>query len=176
MHSVSRKCIEASEKLVYDKPNHARPYFVVMTENCLNSEAQFRFVDNELLYNIYKSGTLVSPSEKTYNGSLAVYKGISREELNYEKSRKHRLKQTSAGSLFFYNISVCAEPSKTYVTRTEQCGTKEQEFTFGEWKLNLVENEIHGLIKLYKKELYGRNIIRECIYKHVHIYFRCMSR
>ena len=46
-HKNSGKCITTA-KLVYKIPDYAKSYFAVMTDNCLNSSAQFRYVDNEL--------------------------------------------------------------------------------------------------------------------------------
>ena len=133
-HTKSGKCI-ATGKLVYSKPNHAKPYFAVMTDNCLNSSAQFRFVDNELLHNIKKDGTLISPlpSNTLYKSRLAVYHGVSRMALDYEKSDDHRLKQTDAGSLFFYNMMtpVCAAPKTKFIKTNTTCDGESQDFTFG---------------------------------------------
>ena len=133
-HTKSGKCIRTG-KLVYNNPRHAKPYFVVMTNNCLNPRAQFRYVDNELLHNIEKGGTLVSPlpSNKLFNSSLAVYHGVSKDSLNYQKSDDHRLKQTDAGSLFFHTMvtPVCAAPETKFIKRSETCDREGQDFTFG---------------------------------------------
>jgi hypothetical protein len=112
-----------------------------MTDNCLDSKAQFRYLDTELLHNIEKDGTLVSARNNAYyNGRWAVYKGVTTAAISYQKSGTHRLKQTAAGSLFFYNRTdpVCAEPSSKYLLRKTYCNTTQQKFTFGKW--NTSEN------------------------------------
>ena len=131
-HTQSGKCITRSEELVYNNPSYAFPYFVVMTDNCLDDKAQFRYLDSELLHNIEKSGTLISPDNPTfYKSRWTVYKGESITAKVFQKSADNRLKQTDAESLFLYNMNVCAEPSTKYVLRKAYCNTTEQEFTFG---------------------------------------------
>ncbi|CAB3995581.1 receptor-type tyrosine- phosphatase epsilon-like isoform X1 [Paramuricea clavata] len=131
-HSDSGKCITASEELVYDNPTWAFPYFVVMTDNCLNVSAQFRYLDSELLHNIEKKGTLMSTGTHVdYHSRWAVYKGVAANAIKTQNRADYRLKQTDAGSLFFYDTSVCAEPSTKYVLRTGTCDTEKQKFTFG---------------------------------------------
>jgi hypothetical protein len=136
-HTQTGKCITASEELVYYNLEWAFPYFVVMTDNCLDDKAQFRYLDSELLHNIEKQGTLVSPREIHYYGRWTVYKGISTDAQSDQNRAEHRLKQTAAGSLFFYSRSdpVCAEPSMNYLLRKSYCSTRIQQFTFG--KLNI---------------------------------------
>ena len=122
---------------MYDDPDHAFPYYVVMTDDCLNDKAQFRFLDTELLQSIEKEGTLVSPKGSTYRSRWSVYKGVSSNGKRYQNDAKHRLKQTAAGSLFFYNKEedICAESesSSKYLLRKTYCNQTQQEFTFGEW-------------------------------------------
>ncbi len=132
-HTPSGKCITRSEELVYNDPTHALPYFVVMTENCLDVKAQFRYVNSELLHNIEKEGTLISPppSHKGYMSRWAVYKGVSGTAKTSQNSTDNYLKQTDAESLFLYNMNVCAEPSTKYVMRKTHCNTAKQTFTFG---------------------------------------------
>ncbi len=103
-----------------------------MTNNCLDDKAQFRYLDSELLHNIEKGGTLVSPlNYKNYRSRWAVYKGVSSWGNEYQKRAEHRLKQTNAESLFLYKMNVCAEPSTRYVLTKRYCNTTEQKFTFG---------------------------------------------
>ena len=131
-YTQSGKCITRSEELVYDASSWALPYYVVMTDNCLDDKAQFRYLDSELLHNIEKDGTLISPDQPTvYNSSWAVYKGVSATAKNNQKSAENRLKQTDAESLFLYNMNVCAKPSTGYVLRERYCNTAKQKFTFG---------------------------------------------
>ena len=112
-----------------------------MIDNCLHEKAQFRYLDSQLLHNIEKDGTLVSAQSSNYRNRLAVYKGVSSIARRFQQMAEHRLKQTAAGSLFFYNSidRVCAEPdSSNYVLRKTSCGTTKQIFTFGKW--NILKN------------------------------------
>ena len=119
------------------RKTHAKPYFAVMIDNCLNSSAQFRYLENELLHNIDKDGTLVSPrsTDKSYKHRWAIYKGIHGSATTYQSNSIHRLKQTDDGRLLLYNIAdpVCAEPQTTYVIREKVCDKNIQKFTFGKW-------------------------------------------
>ena len=119
-----------------------------MTDDCLDDKAQFRYLDTELLHNIEKGGTLVSSSEKSYNSRWAVYKGVSTIAKRYQNDATHSLKQTAAGSLFFYkrNDRVCAEsePSSKYLSRKTYCNQTQQEFTFGEWKVEKIAQFCKG--------------------------------
>jgi hypothetical protein len=130
-HTDSGKCITASEELVYDNPTYAFPYFVVMTDNCLNVSAQFRYLDSELLHNIEKEGTLMYSTNKNYHSRWAVYKGVAAKAVGTQNNARYRLEQTDAGSLLFYNRNKCAQPSTKYVLRSAICDTKEQKFNFG---------------------------------------------
>jgi hypothetical protein len=132
-HTESGKCIATSQELVYDAPNWAFPYFVVMTDNCLNVRAQFRYLDSELLNNIKKEGTLLSRTHRKYLGRWTVYKGVAATEISRQNNPNNRLKQTDAGSLFLYDRrrNVCAEPSTKYVLRNSKCDTEKRKFTFG---------------------------------------------
>jgi hypothetical protein len=121
---------------VYNYPLHALPYFAVMTANCLDDKAQFRYLDNEILHNIENAGSLFSSRKNIYyKGRWAVYKGVSPRSILSQSSKENRLKQTAAGSLFFYNktVTVCAEPSFTskYVLGKSYCNEAKQDFTFG---------------------------------------------
>ena len=118
---------------MYNNPSKSKAYFAVMTYNCLNASAQFRYLDSALLHNIERDGTLASPPFKEYKSHLAVYHGVSAFLKRYQNSALHLLKQTNAGSLLFYHKYqlVCAEPKTTYINRNKKCNTKEQEFTFG---------------------------------------------
>jgi hypothetical protein len=111
-----------------------------MTENCLDNNAQFRYLDSQLLQTIENKETLVSSTDSYYKSRWAVYKGLAQNAKSYEKSSKHRLKQTAAGSLFFYgrNDPVCAEPSSKYLLRKTYCDTTKQEFTFGKWNIQML--------------------------------------
>ena len=136
-HTQTGKCIAASDELVYNSPFYSLPYFVKMIDNCLDEKAQFRYLDSELLHNIDKDGTLMSPRTSSYKSRWAVYKGVAAGGRHYQQRAEHRLKQTAAGSLFFYSIDrVCAEPdSSNYVLRKTSCGTTKQIFTFGKWNI-----------------------------------------
>ena len=122
--------------MVYQQ-THAKPYFAVMIDNCLDFSAQFRFLENEILHNIDKGGTLVSPrpteENYEYKHRWAIYKGIEDSGIKFQSDSSHRLKQTDAGRLLLYNRTdpVCAEPQTTYVIRNTTCDEKFQRFTFG---------------------------------------------
>jgi hypothetical protein len=118
---------------VYNSPNHALPYFVRLTDNCLDERAQFRYLSSELLHNIATGGTLVYPSTNTevYRNLWAVYKGVSTSGKNYQKNLEHRLKQTPAGYLSFYQKNICARLSGNYLLGTSCDSGKQQKFTFG---------------------------------------------
>ena len=119
----------SSEELVYNIPDHAIPYFVVMIDDCLDHKAQFLYLNNtQLLHNIEKGGTLMSDTG-SYKSRWAVYKGVSETALTAQKSQKFYLKQTTHGSLTQDNI--CAEPETKYVKRTSYCDKNNQQFTFG---------------------------------------------
>ena len=142
-HIETGKCIGASDELVYDNPAHAFPYFVKMTDNCLDDKAKFRYLDVQQLHNIAKEATLMSPANNAYKRRWTVYKGVSTNGKNYQRIAQHRVKQTAAGSLSFYTINnpVCAEPdSSNYVLSKISCGTTRQKFTFGKW--NVLELDI----------------------------------
>jgi phosphatidate phosphatase PAH1 len=119
---------------VFSVPTVALPYFVVMTDNCLNVSAQFRYLDSALLHNIEKEGTLISSTHSLYFGRWSVYKGVAATAIQFQNNAGHSLKQTDSGSLFFYGKSsqnVCAEPSTKYVLRNATCDAENQKFTFG---------------------------------------------
>ena len=130
-HTQSGKCITGSDELVYDAPDHALPYFVVMTDNCLDDKAQFLYLNNtELLHNIEKEGTLMSSDTRDYKSRWAVYKGISTHALKIQNDAKFNLKQTARGSLG--QDKNCAQPeSLKYVKRSSDCDRVNQQFTFG---------------------------------------------
>jgi hypothetical protein len=119
-----------------------------MTDDCLDDKAQFRYLDTELLHNIEKEGTLVSSSNKNYKSRWSVYKGVSTNGILYQDDATHSLKQTDAGSLFFYKRDdpVCAEsePSSQYLLRKTYCNKTQQEFTFGEWKVEKIAQFCKG--------------------------------
>ena len=128
-HTESGKCITASDELVYDDADYALPYFVVMTDNCLDDKAQFLYLNNtELLHNIEKEGTLISDIGR-YKSRWAVYKGIHKNALVTQKKPKFNLKQTARGSLA--QDQICAEPEIKYVKRSSDCDRANQQFTFG---------------------------------------------
>ena len=134
-HVQSGKCIAAGH-IVYDSGGWALPFWAIMTENCLNVSAQFRYLDSEILYNIGKDGTFVSvDSNSNYQKRLAIYKAVDPRSESYRNNQIHRLKQTANGTLYFYNkAKICAETSQSdnYVKGEKACeGKPEQNFTFG---------------------------------------------
>ena len=67
-HTDSGKCITRRERPAYANSSNAFPYFVAMTENCLNFSAQFSYGDTELLKKQEHS------LKQTNNGFLSFYK------------------------------------------------------------------------------------------------------
>ena len=132
-HTETGKCITVSEDLAYNSPSYAFPYFVEMTDKCLDTKAQFRYVNNELLHNIVKGGTLGYYAKSWYNKRWVVYVGVVEEAKQNQDSLEQRLKQTAAGSLSLYYRShpVCAEPSSKNLSSKRYCDQKNQTFTFG---------------------------------------------
>ena len=127
-HAASGNCTTRSEELVYDIPEKAFPYFVVMTDNCLDHKAQFLYLNNtELLHNIEKRGTLLS-TRGDFKSRFAVFKGVAEQPLKTEKNPRFNLKQTTDGYLMQDNK--CAEPGTKYLNR-KSCGSTNQQFTFG---------------------------------------------
>jgi hypothetical protein len=103
---------------------------VVMTENCLHENAQFRFLDSQILHDIKNNGTLVNYPANHWT----LYKGVSGHAKVYEQNAVNHLKQTAAGSLFYYKTEtsdVCVEPSSKYLSIKSYCNTTNQQFTFG---------------------------------------------
>ena len=130
---------------MYPKPDHGLSYYAVMTNNCIDNKAQFRYLDSQLLHNIEKNGTLVAPTNSDYKGRWAVFKDVSKQGKKYQNDYMHRLRQGAAGSLSFYSIQdhTCAEPSSGYVLRkTCNYSRKQQEFTFGMCDLYMDGNGI----------------------------------
>ena len=138
-HTESGKCITRSEELVYDNKGYALPYFVVMTDNCLDVRAQFRYLNPELLQNIESGGILMTSPSWDYRSRWVVYRGVSSSAKRTQYGKNHYLKQTNFTSLSLYNLGVCAEPSinskNSYVMKTAitQCNETKHEFTFGKW-------------------------------------------
>ena len=130
-HTESGKCVTGSDELVYNDPDYSLPYFVVMTDNCLDDKAQFLYLNNtELLHNIEKEGTLISSSDtRLYKSRWAVFKGIDKRALATQKNSKFNLKQTARGSLA--QDKICAQPEIKYVKRSSDCDRANQQFTFG---------------------------------------------
>ena len=79
----------------------------------------------------------MSPKSSTYRARWTVFKGVSSNGKLYQNDAGHRLKQTDAGSLFFYNRNDpdCAEPSSQYLIRKTYCDTASQNFIFGKWNV-----------------------------------------
>jgi hypothetical protein len=163
-HVQSGKCITAGG-IVYDTKGWSSPYWAIMTANCLDVNAQFRYLDSEILYNIGKNGTFVSADKnKKYRNHLAIYKGQQSGGKKYQNNDIHRLKQTDTGTLYFYHEEkICAEVSKTdnKVKGVKSCGGKpEQNFTFGNAQkmilLNSIEHFPHAIIHRERKIFFCR--------------------
>jgi hypothetical protein len=108
-----------------------------MTANCLDKNAQFRYLDSQLLHNIGKNGTLISSTIGHYERLCAVYKGVSSQGRDNQKQLHNRLKQTSGDLCFFSQrddgYPVCAAPSSKnhYLNRVKCDKSEDQKFTFG---------------------------------------------
>jgi hypothetical protein len=78
-----------------------------------------------------------------------VYKGVSKNGERYQKDALNCLKQTAAGSLFFYDRRnrVCAEPesSSEYVLRKTYCNKTQQKFTFGKEDLYMHGTAVNNM-------------------------------
>ncbi|XP_028402428.1 receptor-type tyrosine-protein phosphatase S-like [Dendronephthya gigantea] len=133
-NSTPKKCITREESLIYKNPSHARPSWVIMTDNCLDDKAQFRYKDTEILWHIESGGALHSTNSRSYQNRLAIYVAISTTAKNSQKLSSQNLKQTDAGSLYFYNDGthgICVELSGGYLYRRTYCDRSNQTFTFG---------------------------------------------
>jgi hypothetical protein len=136
-HTQTGQCVSSSEELLFNQ-SIATFFSVVMTDNCLNDKAQLYYPDTTQLLHIFeKKGWVLSPLASSNFSALVVLapKGILSELLIKLQNNItiHRLKQTAAGSLFFYNRPdpVCAEPSSRYIVKKTYCNKTQQEFTFG---------------------------------------------
>lgn len=126
------KCITRKKSLVYNVSSHALPYWVLMTDNCLDDEAQFLYTqDYEILWHIETGGSLLSSTYHKYKNRLAIYVAISRTAKRVQISSRQDFKQTHDGSLSFYSVKRCAQPLGTYVLRKKYCDRPSQTFTFG---------------------------------------------
>ena len=124
---------------MYDN-SYANPRWARMIDNCLQHNAQFRYLDTEHLQNINTTGTFASSAHQNYRlGSrygVYVYKGKASGAIKFQNNAIHYLKQTAAGSLSFYLVTACAEPFESgtyesYVERKTDCDSQEQKFTLG---------------------------------------------
>ena len=99
-----------------------------MTINCLSGDAQYLYLDNEVLHTIEDKGMqgviaswgMLVPSSR----QLIICSAVN---------VRGRLKQTDAGSLLFYNSypRLCVEPQANDIEAKSYCNTTKQEFTFG---------------------------------------------
>ena len=127
-NTESGKCFKTGE-LIYDSPNYTLPYFVVMTDNCLDVGAQFRYLSTGTLNNLENNGSLSSDGGTLeYKNRWCVYKGVADRAVEYQYAPDYYLTQTADGALSQDNI--CAEPQKKYVTRVK-CDETNKKFTFG---------------------------------------------
>ena len=106
-----------------------------MTDNCSDDKAQFGYLNKmEQLQNIETQAVLISRRD-IFGSRWGVFKVTSPDQIRYQGSHQHHLKQTANGSLHFYKLNICAEPSKsenyTYLMRKTYCNKSGQKFTFG---------------------------------------------
>ena len=145
------ECIAASERLVYTKP-YALPYIVKMTKSCLDKDAQFRYLQSDILHNIAKNGTLLTSPNEEYRKRWVVYIGTSIDGRKNQKRKKHCLKQTPEGRLSFYNRrDACAEPISNGIVSSKCTSDKKPllQFTFGKW--NLIHTALYTHFSLLSK-------------------------
>ena len=109
-----------------------------MLDNCLLDRAQFRYLGikfKPLLHNIKFGGSLATYyNDVKYKKRVFICNGINQQGIAFENSKKHFLKQSSSGSLVFYNQAVnsCAQPDGIYVDqKRKECHGSELKFTFG---------------------------------------------
>ncbi|XP_028417346.1 uncharacterized protein LOC114541738 [Dendronephthya gigantea] len=134
-HTPSGKCISAED--LFWESNSGTRYWAEMVDDCLSKNASFRYLQSELLQNIATEGNLLASNIPRYQNRLFVFGGKSHRGKIFMNNPTHRLKQTNAGSLYFYDSGTnsCAQPDarRKYIDQKENgCrGTAEQRFTFG---------------------------------------------
>ena len=105
-----------------------------MVSNCLSDTALFRYLDNKLLHNIETGGNVASLyGLAKYKNRLFVYDGKNQGGRDFANNSRHRIKQTTGGSLYLYEVNGCIQPNGWYVdVKNTPCSdTVEQKFTFG---------------------------------------------
>ena len=107
-----------------------------MLDNCLLDRAQFRYLFKPLLHNIKFNGSLATyyNYDAKYKKRVFIYNGINRQGIAFENNKKHFLKQSSSGSLVFYDQAVnsCAQPDSNHVNQKRNgCHGAKLKFTFG---------------------------------------------
>ena len=136
-HNQTGRCI-AKGTLVYDSPSWAIPFYAEMTNKCLDDEAKFRYVGEQVRHN---SGTFYAPPKNGYDGRVIVYEGIRQKAKDLQYSSEQNLRQTDDGYLFFYNadpLGLCAKPETVYVMMEKDCNrTQQLAFTFGKKNLQV---------------------------------------
>ncbi|XP_028399530.1 uncharacterized protein LOC114522942 [Dendronephthya gigantea] len=130
-HTQSEKCL-AAETPTFRNNEYGTRYWIEMVTNCLSDFALFRYLDNEVLHNIETEGNVVS-EYGLYSNRLFIYDGKNKVGRNFANSTKHRMKQTTGGSLYLYNVDDCVQPSVQYVDvkGTSCTGVAAQKITFG---------------------------------------------
>lgn len=140
-HNASGKCISA-EDLFWDGHTSAR-YWAEMVDDCLYKNASFRYLPSKIVHNIATGGSLVISDLRRYKRRLFIFDGKNMIGKKFENSNMHRLKQTNAGSLFFYdrNMNSCFQPDAKirYIDqkKNECISTAEQRFTFGKKNIHI---------------------------------------
>ena len=140
-HTKSKKCIAAGTTFL-DEKGYAVRYWAEMVDNCLDVNAQFRYLSNKsILHNIKTGGTLTSYYKLSkYNKRVFVYEGFKANAKEYENGDRVRLKQKPTRSLYFYDEreQTCAQPKGKYVdAKKNGCNDGSvQKFTFGKGLFN----------------------------------------
>ncbi|XP_028410756.1 uncharacterized protein LOC114533438 isoform X2 [Dendronephthya gigantea] len=134
-HTLSGKCISAEELFLITSAGTR--YWAELVDDCLSKNASFRYLQNKLMQNIGTGGNLVTSDSPIYQNRLFVFGGKSSSGKIYMNSPTYRLKQTNAGTLYFYDKirNSCAQPDarRKYIDEKKNgCrDAEEQRFTFG---------------------------------------------
>ena len=136
-HTKSGKCIAGGSSFEDKNKTYADLHWAEMVNNCLNSSAQFHYLDSGLVENIEKKGTLAAnyKDSQVYKTRLFIFASKNKEGKGFQTKKRHHLKQTSSQSLVFpgKKAESCAQPNGAYVhMKNGGCqNIANQKFTFG---------------------------------------------
>jgi hypothetical protein len=125
-------------------------FFVELSNNCLDPDSQFRFLDNKAMLNLERKGCF----EGTRRGGAGhglpmLYLLVATDPSGNCRDRDHAITQTPWGGLYVYEVpnkgTRCAVPGKdgrvaanpgidTYIALTTNCNDAEDKhFNFGKF-------------------------------------------